>query len=190
MRNKFPLLTYASILMLLIAACHKSNSGGSNSSGPLVGNWNFINMNVHTQATTNEGAGVTAVAISNYITQDNTGTIQFTNDSMVITNLAYSVDTTFTTYFYLAGVLLDSATTPISTSLPATSGTLAYTAVGSDSLFFPNGGLLPQGLTGNGQGSGATYVLSGNTLTVTSNAIDTTNGVVETGKAVITLQKQ
>jgi hypothetical protein len=189
MRNKLTLLTSASLLMLLFAACHKSSQGGANS-GPLVGNWNFINMNVHTQATTNEGGGITGVAVSNYITQDNTGTIQFTNDSMVITNLAYSVDTTFTTYFYLAGVLADSVVTPISTSLPATSGTVQYQVIGSDSLYFPNGGILPQGLTGNGQGTGATYVLSGSTLTITSNATDTTNGTIEVGKAVITLQKQ
>jgi hypothetical protein len=189
MRNKSILLTFAVFLMLLVVACHKSNSGGS-SSGPLVGNWNFINMNAHTQATTNAGPGITSVSVSNYITKNNTGTIQFTKDSMAINNLSYTVDTTFTTYFYVAGVFTDSIVTPISTSLPATSATVEYQVIGSDSIYFPNGGILPQGLTGNGQGTGATYVLSGSTLTLTSALSDTSNGVVEVGKAVITLQKQ
>jgi hypothetical protein len=189
MRDKSILLTSAVVLMLLSVACHKSSPGGS-SSGPLIGNWNFINMNTHIQATTNEGGGITAVTTTNYITQDNTGTIQFTNDSMAINDLSYVVDTTATTYFYLAGVLADTLVTPVSDTLPATSGTLQYQVVGSDSMYFPNGGILPQGLTGNGQGTGATYVLSGNTLTLTSAATDTSNGVIEVAKAVITLQKQ
>jgi hypothetical protein len=189
MRKPLILTAFFVALLFVILSCHKSNSGGS-SSGSLTGAWNFINMNVHSTATTNEGAGLTAVVVANYVTKDNSGTVVFTADSMDINSLGYTVDTTATAYIYLGSIVADSSEEPISQSLPPTSGNFAYQIIGTDSIYFPNGGLLPAGITGNGQGSGAHYTLSGNTLTLTSSASDTSNGAIEVGNAVITLEKQ
>src|SRR5579864_6143341 len=110
MHKKLLLLTSCTFLLIL-AACHKTNS--STTSQGLVGNWTFLYMTVQSK-TTEDSLGVSSVSIANYTTRNNSGTVKFTSDSMVVSGLAYSVDTTFMTYFYIAGALYDSVNSPLS----------------------------------------------------------------------------
>ncbi len=174
---------------LIVISCKKSNSS-STSTNAVTGTYTFVNMNVQSKETQNEANGIVAVAVANYITQNNTGTIQFTADSMAANGVGYSVDTSVITSFYLSGTLYAADTTAFTATVPATSTTQAYKLVGTDSLYFPNGGLIPTGLTSSGAGSGARFVVTGDTLKLYTSASDTTSGVIQSGTGVITLLKQ
>jgi hypothetical protein len=187
MRKKLALLTSFCFLLILFS-CHKSNSK-SNSQG-LTGNWTFLYMNAQTQTTTNVGGGITAVAISNYTTKSNGGTIAFTADSMVVTGLTYAVDTTFTTYFYFGNTLYDSASAPLSATLPATSASAKYQVISSDSLYFPNGGILSTLDPSATQGEGGRYTISGDSLSLSTQGIDTAGGANTLVKSIIHLKRQ
>jgi hypothetical protein len=167
------ILAAIGISFLVVVSCKKSNAPAS----------------TQTQVTAIQ-SGDTSVSSSNYITQNNAGTIDFTIDSMSVSGLAYTVSTTFTTYFYYTGTVYDTVTSPLNASLPATSMNVGYKLIGSDSMYFPNGGLLPAGLTSSSSGQGAHFVLSGDTLRLTVQAADTTTGQVQVGKGLITLVRQ
>jgi hypothetical protein len=173
---------------LIVISCKKSNSP-STPTNAVTGTYTYVNMNVQSQETQSEGNGIMAVAMANYITKNNTGTVQFTADSMVANGVGYSVDTSVITNFYLSGTLYAADTTAFTATMPATSTTQAYKLVSNDSLYFPNGGLIPTGLTSAGGGQGARFVVSGDTLKLYTSASDTTSGVVQAGTAVITLLK-
>lgn len=109
------------------------------------------------------------------------GTTQATGARYVITA---------TTYAYYQGMSYDTLTTPFSATLPATSMNVSYKLVGTDSMYFPNGGLLPTGITSTSQGEGAHFVINGDTLRLTVSGADTTTGQIQMGTGVITLVRQ
>ena|ERR1700761_369388 len=177
----------AFFLVLIALSCQKTNKAGA--SNAISGNYKFINMNVHSQAITSI-SGDSVVAFANYITTANAGTIKFTTDSMMVNGLAYTVDTNSMAIYFVNGKPADTIYTPFNGSLPATSMNVGYTLVNSDSLYFPNGGIIPAGMGTMSQGSGATFVKIGDTLKMTTMARDTSNGEIQMGTAVITLLKQ
>jgi hypothetical protein len=181
-------LTICLSFVIIVVSCKKSNSSGP--SNAISGTYTFVNMFVLSTETQDEGSGVTAVALANYITKSNTGTVQFSVDSMVAIGVGYSVDTSVFTNFYLNNILYATDTTSFTATVPATSSTQGYTLVGTDSLYFPNGGLIPAGLTSAGTGSGARFIKTGDTLKLYTAASDTTSGIIQSGTAVITLLKQ
>jgi hypothetical protein len=174
---------------LIVISCKKSNSSAAPTNA-VTGTYTFVNMNVQSQETQSEANSITAVALANYITKNNTGTVQFTTDSMAANGVGYSVDTSVITNFYLSGTLYAADTTAFTATVPATSTTQAYKLIGTDSLYFPNGGLIPAGLTSAGAGEGARFVVTGDTLKLYTSASDTASGVIQSGAAVITLLKQ
>lgn len=186
MRKKFTFLT-SFCLLLFLFSCHKSNN--STSQG-LAGSWTFLFMNVQTKTTTNPGGGVTAVSVSNYTTKNNGGTIKFTSDSMVVTGLTYSVDTTFKTYFYFGSALYDSLSSPLKASLPPTSASAKYQVINGDSLYFPNGGILSTLAPSATKGQGARYLLKGDSLTLSTQITDTTGGALTLASSAIHLKRQ
>jgi hypothetical protein len=84
--------------------------------------------------------------------------------------LAYTVSTTATAYVYNGPVFIDSVSAPYTFTLPPTSEAASYKAVGSDSLYFPGGGIVPGG------GSGCRYSINGDTLHIAINGSQTVQG--------------
>jgi hypothetical protein len=185
MRLTFVIAAIGATLTLAIS-CKKSSAPPSNA---VTGNWNFVNMSAQTQVNAVVG-GDTTITYANYVTQNNSGTITFTIDSMDVNSLAYSVNSTATTYAYYQGLIYDTITTPFNAALPPTSMNVSYKLIGTDSLYFPNGGLLPTGITSSSQGQGGHFVMSGDTLRLTVSGTDTTTSQIQTGKGVITLVRQ
>ena len=185
MRKTLLILLPVSFLLIL-AACKKSS--GSSDKG-LNSTWAFLGMSAQTQSTSLQAGGVTMVVNTNYVTRNNTGTITFKTDSMVVNGLGYSVDTSVIAYFYYNNVVFDSASQPVSLSIPPTSATAKYTAVGTDSLYFPNGGIL-SALDSVSTGQGSTYVLKGDSLSIFSQGLDSSGGVKTTIKSTIKLKRQ
>ena len=172
--------------VLVAVSCKKSSSPPSNA---VTGNWTFVNMNTQTKVTAVIG-GDTTETFANYITQNNSGSFIFTVDSMDVNALAYSVSATATTYAYYQGIPYDTLTSPFTATLPATSMNAGYKLIGTDSLYFPNGGLLPAGISSSSQGQGAHFVISHDTLRLTVQGADTTTGQIQVGTGVITLVRQ
>lgn len=173
-------------LLTIAISCKKSSAPPSN---VVTGTWNFVNMSTQTQVNA-VVSGDSTVTYANYITQNNSGSITFTMDSMDVNSLAYSVSSTATTYAYYQGKIYDTLTTPFSATLPATSMNVSYKLIGTDSLYFPNGGLLPAGITSSSQGQGGRFVISGDTLRMTVSGSDTTTSQIQMGTGVITLVRK
>ncbi|HEV2480755.1 MAG TPA: hypothetical protein VGS79_13860 [Puia sp.] len=185
MRLTFVFAAIGAILTVAVS-CKKSSSPPSNA---VTGTWNFVNMSARTQVNA-VVSGDSTITYASYITQNNSGTITFTIDSMAVNGLAYSVSSTATTYAYYQGMIYDTLTNPFIATLPATSMDVSYKLIGTDSLYFPNGGLLPTGITSSSQGQGGHFVISGDTLRLTVSGADTTSGQIQLGTGVITLVRK
>jgi len=172
--------------LLIFAACKKSSS---DSAKGLTGTWAFLGGSAQIQSTSQQAGGVTMVTNTNYLTKHNTGTITINKDSMIVAGLGYSVDTTIKAYFYYNGAVYDSASQQVSLSIPPTSAAAKYTMVGTDSLYFPNGGIL-SALDSASVGQGSTYVLRGDSLAILSQSVDSSNGTKTVTKATLNLKRQ
>lgn len=173
-------------LSIIVISCKKSNGPAANA---VTGNWTFVNMSAQTQVFAVISGGTT-ITKANYVTQSNSGNFTFTIDSMDVNSLQYTVSSTATTYAYYQGLVYDSLATPFASTLPSTSMNVGYKLIGTDSLYFPNGGLLPAGITSSSQGQGAHFAISGDTLRMTVSGTDTTTGQIQTGTGVITLVRK
>ena len=172
--------------LLIVCACKKSDS---HTTQGLPGTWIFLGATVHSQTTADEGGGVTLMSTTNLVTKNNVGTISFKTDSMVVSGLGYSVDTSIIAYFYYNHVLYDSVQQPLNYTIQPTSANAKYSVIGSDSLYLPSGGLLSQ-LDSSSTGRGCKYQLMGDSLTLTENGIDTTGGAQTLIQAVMSLKRQ
>ena len=188
MRATYALTTAFSVLLLATVSCKKSNPGPGSSSA-VQGNWNFLFMTASTVASATS-SGVTSVTYTNYRTINNTGTVTFTKDSMAVKGLAYSVDTTALTYIYFGTTLTDSVYFPFKSSVPATTQTVSYKIIGSDSIYLPNGGIVPAGLTGPGTGTGGRFAITNDTLKITVQASQSASGASESVKGTIYMKRQ
>ncbi|HEV9035714.1 MAG TPA: hypothetical protein VGQ51_03810 [Puia sp.] len=160
MHRKLTLLLFLAPLLLVIS-CKKSNSSGPSA---LVGTWNFLDMKANT-STRATNSGITTVTVANYTTINNAGTAKFTNDSMSVAGLTYAVNTNAETYLYQGSVLYDSLSLPFSETIPPITETVKYKLIGSDSIYFPNGGFTPTGIP-TGQGTGGRFTIKGDTLAI------------------------
>src|SRR5579872_3742648 len=95
---------FAAVCCLFLAgACKKSKSTNTPANNPLTGSWTFDGETSNGNATSTVMVGplsVKVVSVIAFRTINNAGTVTFNSDSMVLTGLAYGIDTTFTTYTY------------------------------------------------------------------------------------------
>jgi hypothetical protein len=140
-----PLLASA----IVLASCQKeisaelpgsgSGSGGSggNSTANIAGDYDFVGISAHTVSTVNlsqAGQTMKTVTVSDYVSQDNTGTVKITSNQMIGTNVGYSVDTTMNNKTYLNGLLIDDSDLPFTFTAPPTSSTSTYVRNSADSI--------------------------------------------------------
>jgi hypothetical protein len=139
---------------------NSGNPGGGtgNNNTNIIGDWDFVGMTAHTYSavTVSEGGEqLKAVTTSDYITQNNTGTIQITASDFISTGIGYSIDTIVNSKTYINGVLFDDTDYPFVMTLPPTSSTSPYTRINNDSLTTTGAfgapdpsGSIPTGLVG------------------------------------------
>ena len=183
MANKITVLS-AVLVVLIIGACKKSNSGGSSSTNPLTGTtWNFVDLSSNANLTATESGLISGkiVDVTDFTTTDNSGTITFSADSMSGSGIGYTIDTTYTTYTYV-GSTSDTVTTPYTTIVAPTSSSTSYQLIGSDSIYFGSGTPFSVSLYAGDtiKIEGAHFSISGNTLTLTS-TIDQAGNVTYEG---------
>ena len=187
-------LTTLFVFIGLLAACKKSNQNGGSGSGSIQGNWKFLYLAATTRENTASAGGYSSTTFTSYKTIDNGGTVTFTADSMKVTGLTYSVNTTATSYIYIGNVLQDSLSLPFTFTLPATTESIVIKAVGNDSLYAPNGGIMPANYTGvtvsASQPSGVHYVISHDTLEMTEIATFSASGATVSAVSDMFLLRQ
>jgi len=134
-------------VVCILASCQKElsfndpvNPGGNgngNNTNNIVGDYDFVGMTAHTLSTVtiNQlGQNLKTVTVSDYNTQNNSGTVKITANQVISTDNAYSIDTIMNSKTYINGVLMDDSDFPFIISSPPTSGTSTYVRNSSDSI--------------------------------------------------------
>jgi hypothetical protein len=200
------------IVLLILASCSKEKSvdtlgggGGTTagSTGSEKGTWKLISMRGITNSTVEITDGVDvskAVTLSDYITDNNGGTIKFDGSTMTGTGITYSVDDIATAYFYTNGILEDSLDLPFAATIPPTNSTATYKKVGADSIYVQTGVFTSVSSGGTTQSSGGGYKLKfdGDKMIMTAAAdqskvelnMGLTQRTISHAVQIITLQKQ
>jgi hypothetical protein len=137
-----------------------------------VGSWKFMSL----QGTVSQTAefsqasqSIKAVSTSNFTSQNNAGAITFDSVTMTATGVTMAINTTAKTLVYVNGALFDSLQSPLNQTLPAQNASSGYQKIGTDSLYFQNGGFLDV-LTGGmlpSAPSGCKLTFEGNTMKMT-----------------------
>lgn len=186
-------------IIVMLASCKKDDPQTTNSAS-IEGSYKLKYITAKTNATVLSG-DEKSVAISDYTTTDNQGTITFNNSTLTATGLSYSVNTNAKGYLYFGGDLVDSFSYPFSFALPPSNSAAPYQLIGTDSIYFPQGsvtsGIDGMGSTQSAPGGGR-YSFAGNLLTITQhvtkdstiNDSGETAHLTETGLASIVLEKQ
>jgi hypothetical protein len=140
-----------------------SNSGsGGSSSGSEIGTWNFVGMHTTSSQAVEYKIGSDAikeVSTSDYITENNTGTLKFDGTNCTITGIGYSLNTNATYTEYTNGAIDTTFQYPMTVTVPATNGSAQYKKIGSDSLYFQSGAISTVGSGGTVQSTASGYKL-------------------------------
>jgi hypothetical protein len=113
--------------------------------GTEVGSWKFVSLQgiVSQTAEFNQAStAIKAISTSNFTSQNNAGTITFDSVIMNAMGVTMTINTTAKTLVYMNGSLFDSLQTPLNQTLPAQDASSGYKKIGSDSLYFQDGGFL------------------------------------------------
>lgn len=140
------LLLLTSIVATLLISCQKEvdfqNQDGNGGPISIIGDYDFLGSTVETKVTVTSNSTGTEekiITTSDYITQNNTGTVSITATTITTSNLSYSINDTAFSKMYLGGVLVNSIDAPMVYALPATGSTTNYQTISSDSIYMSNG---------------------------------------------------
>lgn len=171
MKSILTALVFTSIVLF---SCKKENiktpDGNDNT---INGVWDFSSVDVVTKNSKEfkvRGLVQKSEAILNYVTQNNAGKLIITDSTITTVGLAYTISSKIKTYNYKNGVLTDSSEKPYNTSFYEPQSFCSYQAIGTDSIYFTNGGLITfsdSALRANA--SGAKMRMNGDTLVLTEN---------------------
>lgn len=169
MKNVF--LSASMTIVFFLISCKKESSTTGNSTDPLKGSWKFLTMTAHTKVTskyTDGGIANTEIATSDYTTYNGVGIISFSDGTVTAQGIGYSVDASVFASFYADGVFIDSLSIPFSATAPPTNSSGQYKIIGTDSIYFPAGGIVSAGMPGSNNqqtlASGYKFHIVGDTL--------------------------
>lgn len=188
MRKYFYSLLIAAIVLGL-ASCQKEINGEDitpPNGGPVpgdtiptntntnteVGVWNFVSVSgtvSQTAELSQAGSSIKGITATSFTSQNNAGTVTFDSVTMTASGVTFSVNTSAKTYVYMNGALYDSVQTPFNQTVPAQNASSGYKKIGSDSLYFQDGGFLDV-LTGGllpSTPSGCKITFAGNIMKMT-----------------------
>ena len=134
-------------LIILFTSCQKEvnyannnnpgNTGGTGNSNDIVGDYDFVGLAAHTNSTVTVselGQVIKSVTVSDYVSQNNIGTVKITSGQFISSGLGYSIDTTMNVKTYQDNVLFDDSDFPFVISVPASNTTSPYSRITADSI--------------------------------------------------------
>ena len=166
-------------------AIDTGDTGGDNNGGDtavlnaLKGLWNFTSAGANTQNSvefTIDGETDKSLSVTNYTSQNNNGTLVIDDSIFHLNNFTYVIDTSIKTYSYINDTLVDSINVPLTYYVPASNLSAKYKLIGTDSVYFPEGGfVLPGNDSTTSKPYGLKFNITGNVLKLTQNiSVDTT----------------
>jgi hypothetical protein len=200
MRKPYGFIILSAILFSFIA-CKKDNNPGIGASS-LSGNWTFTGMHATTSSTVVDnggGSNTKIVTTSDYKTTANGGTMAISGNTMTGTGITYAANIIAFATEYEDDVLLDTFSTALPFTIPATNSTSQFEVIGKDSIHYTGSNIFGSGGSGTPSATGSKFSISGNILTLTSYVVqdkvqDEGGGETltqhETATVVTTLQKQ
>lgn len=193
------LLLMLSSILIILSSCKKDDTKADTTG--IQGTYKLKSVSAKTNSTITGTDGEKEVAVADYTSINNAGTVVIDKSNFTSTGLSYEVNSTTTASFYQDNEFVDSFSVPFNVVIPATNSAAPYKLIGTDSIYFQNGSLT-SGITADGSiqtgGNGGRYSLSGNLLTLKQNASKdssfedsgVTFHLVETVLATIVLEKQ
>lgn len=187
MRRGWLLCSLMAVISIYISSCQKEINGEDitppgggpvpgdtipNNTNTEVGAWNFVSVSGKVSQTaelSQAGSSIKAVSATSFTSQNNAGTVTFDSVTMTASGVTFNVNTSAKTYFYMNGALYDSLQTPFNQTVPAQNASSGYKKIGSDSLYFQDGGFLNV-LTGGllpSAPSGCKITFAGNIMKLT-----------------------
>ena len=184
-----------SSLILSLTACQKEvdfqdlegPGSGNNNNINITGTWKFVGLSANTKVditVSQAGQQLKAVTTSNYVSEDNTGTLTVTDNQFIYAGIGFTANGEQNVKTYLNGLLFDDQSMPYSETVPPSDLTSDYVRNSNDSLTFTNALLAIPDPSGGGTApapTGARIAITGDTLTVatksTANTTITQNGV-------------
>jgi hypothetical protein len=140
-------LSFLLTLIIFFTSCQKevnyannnnsANTGGTGNTNDIIGVYDFVGLLAHTQSAvtvTELGQEIKTVTVSDYVSQNNTGTIKITSNQFISSGLGYSIDTTMNAKTYRDNVLFDDSDFPFVLSVPASNSTSPYSRITADSI--------------------------------------------------------
>jgi hypothetical protein len=155
----------------LIFSCKKEDSTAGNNADALKGSWKFLTMKAKTKATTTYDFGgilMSEIVTSDYTTTNGVGTFTFADGTATAQGMGYSLETDVFMESYENGQLTDTMSMPMSFTMPPTNSSGQYKVIGSDSLYFPAGGIISGNVPG---GSDVTTIASGYKFTIAGDTL-------------------
>ena len=190
-----------SAVFFWLFACKKDNNNNAAASS-LSGTWTFTGMNAVTSATAvDSGIGFSDrdITTSDYQTTANGGTMTISGNTMTGTGITYAANIIAFTTEYEDNILIDTFSTSIPFTVPATNSSSPFEVIGKDSIHYTGTNIFGSAGSGAPAATGSKFTVSGNILTLTSVVTrDTVSNVGtgetltqhETATVVATLQKQ
>ena len=140
MRNRILPLILA--LVVVFTSCQKEAGNQPNKNDKLFGTWDFLSLEATVKSTTISGSGTSEQkSVSSYAfdAENPTGTIAFDAVNIKTNELGYSVHTDVFNDLYIGGTLFDSFDMPLDMTMPKSSATTTYKAIGTDSIYLQSG---------------------------------------------------
>jgi hypothetical protein len=154
------------LILIVLVSCKKEVS---NQNANIEGNYKFVSLTAHSIATTRTSGtadNYEATTYTNYITQNNTGTVKIDGSTITTQNIAYSVDTTMISYINDNGTK-DTVLFPFVVTMPPSSGTTNYKTITADSIYCPSGSIFMNGTAQASVPTGVKVKTDGNKLYMT-----------------------
>lgn len=190
----------AIILLLAMVSCSKEKNNAT-AGADITGTYKFISSQAKTNTTVQSISGShvsKTVTTSDYTTLNNAGTVTIDGNKFIMTNLAYSINSTANAILYEDGVVSGTFSAPIKFTLPPSSGTSTYKKISADSIYFESGSLLTGNATTASQPGGSKIKFENGILTMYGNFLQSSTSTnqgetvtsIGTAATVTTLQKQ
>jgi hypothetical protein len=195
MRKNANLIALAFLFICFISCKKETNNDNTVPTNALIGGWNFEGIQSNNMVNTSNGVNTT-IFTSDYGTTGNSGTLNFTENSINGLNLGYTAITPSLIVSYQSGMQNDTLENTFSTNvISSVNSNLTYEIIGTDSIHFIGSGFPDSVGNNNPVVNGAKFSISGNILTFTSYTyINKMSGPpttqYQTDTLIITLEKE
>ncbi|MBL7697324.1 MAG: hypothetical protein JNK79_04170 [Chitinophagaceae bacterium] len=140
-------LSLVAIISLFLFSCQKEDSiGEQKAEAELKGDWKFLNFDLDA-VTSSETIGgdignIKSEFITNYLTENEAGTISFSDNQIFSHDLAYDVTGSILMNTYMDDDLIMNFDSTLNIPMGPSNSTTDYVRVTEDSIYCPNGSFI------------------------------------------------